>query len=271
MIPLAVPLIAATARTVGTRMLGNGIKYAGNVIKNNPKISSGLGLAGLYGAIGGGSEGIEEKQRLTDISKNVANSGKNTLPIVKIGSAGGKVTDMAFDKNTGNYWVGNTPLNVKDGSLQRFINTNQLSDNSLEVDKPTKDRVVEKSSNYVSPYEAGQGRSKSEVLAIQKMLNAETGANLVEDSKWGLKTQAAYEAYANRNASKNSAQDTQNAQLPTEGLAVTVAPKEVGFWERLFQDDRTPEQKAAEQQAIVDKILGGDSGNTGLAAAQYGR
>ena len=145
---------------------------------------------------------------------------------------------------------------IKEAATDPAINV------KLKADKPTKASVVKKSSNYVSPYEAGQGRSKSEVIAIQKQLGVEA------DGKWGPKTQAAYEAYANRNASKNSAQ---NAQLPTEGLAVTAAPKEVGFWERLFQDDRTPEQKAAEQQAIVDKILGGDSGNTGLAAAQYGR
>ena len=56
-----------------------------------------------------------------------------------------------------------------------------------------------------------------------------------------------------------------------------MAPKEVGFWEglsqffgKLFQDDRTPEQKAAEQQAVVDKILNVTSDNTGLAAAMYG-
>ena len=131
----------------------------------------------------------------------------------------------------------------------------------LKADKPTEVNVVKKSSNYVSPYEAGQDRSKSEVIAIQKQLGVKA------DGKWGPKTQAAYEAYANRNAEVPA----QSAQLPVEGLAATAAPKEVGFWERLFQDDRTPEQKAAEQQAVVDKILGGDSGNTGLAAAQYGR
>lgn len=112
-------------------------------------------------------------------------------------------------------------------------------------------------------------KKESWVMDLQKTINAETGANLVEDGKWGPKTEAAYKVYAGKiNDSKNSAQ---NAQLPVEGLAATAAPKEVGFWERLFQDDRTPEQKAAEQQAVVDKILGGDSGNTGLAAAQYGR
>ena len=120
------------------------------------------------------------------------------------------------------------------------------------------------------------------VMDLQKTINAETGANLVEDGKWGPKTEAAYKVYAGKiNDSKNSAQiiNYLNApldqlpvdQLPVEGLAATAAPKEVGFWERLFQDDRTPEQKAAEQQAVVDKILGGGSGNTGLAAAQYGR
>ena len=109
-------------------------------------------------------------------------------------------------------------------------------------------------------------------MDLQKKMNAEIGANLVEDGKLGPKTKAAYKVYEDKiNGSKNSAQSAPPAQLPDEGLAATVAPKEVGFWERLFQDDRTPEQKAAEQQAVVDRILGGDSGNTGLAAAQYGR
>ena len=110
-------------------------------------------------------------------------------------------------------------------------------------------------------------------MDLQKTINAETGANLVEDGIWGPKTaKAAYKVYADKiNGSKNSAQNAPLAQLPVEGLATTAAPKEVGFWERLFQDDRTPEQRAAEQQAVVDRILGGDSGNTGLAAAQYGR
>ena len=115
-------------------------------------------------------------------------------------------------------------------------------------------------------------KKESWVMDLQKTINAETGANLVEDGKWGPKTEAAYKVYAGKiNDSKNSARSASLDQLPVEGLAATAAPKEVGFWERLFQDDRTPEQKAAEQQAVVDKILGGDSGNTGLAAAQYGR
>jgi hypothetical protein len=134
----------------------------------------------------------------------------------------------------------------------------------LKADKPTEVNVVKKSSNYVSPYEAGQDRSKSEVIAIQKQLGVKA------DGKWGPKTQAAYEAYANRNA-EVPARSASLDQLPAEGLAATVAPKEVGFWERLFQDDRTPEQKAAEQQAVFDKILNATSDNTGLAAAQYGR
>ena len=116
-------------------------------------------------------------------------------------------------------------------------------------------------------------------MDLQKTINAETGANLVEDGKLGPKTKAAYKAYIDKiNDSKNSVQNAPLAQLPTEGLAATVAPKEVGFWEglsqfweRLFQDDRTPEQKAAEQQAVLDKILNVTSDNTGLAAAQYGR
>ena len=122
-------------------------------------------------------------------------------------------------------------------------------------------------------------KKDSWVMDLQKTINAETGANLVEDGKLGPKTKAAYKVYMDKiNDSKNSAQSAQNTQLPTEGLAATVAPKEVGFleglsqfWERLFQDDRTPEQKAAEQQAVVDKILNVTSDNTGLAAAQYGR
>ena len=110
------------------------------------------------------------------------------------------------------------------------------------------------------------------VMDLQKTINAETGANLVEDGKWGPKTEAAYKVYAGKiNDSKNSAQNAPLAQLPVEGLAATAAPKEVGFWERLFQDDRTPEQKAAEQQAVVDKIFGKSSDSMGLAAAQYGR
>ena len=122
-------------------------------------------------------------------------------------------------------------------------------------------------------------KKDSWVMDLQKTINAETGANLVEDGKLGPKTKAAYKVYMDKiNDNKNSAQSAQSAQLPTEGLAATVAPKEVGFWEglsqffgKLFQDDRTPEQKAAEQQAVVDSILGGGSGNTGLAATQYGR
>ena len=115
-------------------------------------------------------------------------------------------------------------------------------------------------------------KKESWVMDLQKTMNTEIGANLVEDGKLGPKTAAAFKVYAGKlSDSKNSAQNAPLAQLPIEGLAATAAPKEVGFWERLFQDDRTPEQKAAEQQAVVDKILGGDSGNTGLAAAQYGR
>ena len=98
-------------------------------------------------------------------------------------------------------------------------------------------------------------KKESWVMDLQKTINAETGANLVEDGKWGPKTEAAYKVYAGKiNDSKNSAQSAPPAQLPDEGLAATVAPKELGFWERLFQDDRTPEQKAAELQAAVDDI-----------------
>jgi hypothetical protein len=115
-------------------------------------------------------------------------------------------------------------------------------------------------------------KKESWVMDLQKTINAETGANLVEDGKWGPKTEAAYKVYAGKiNDSRNPAGSASLDQLPKEGLAATVAPKEVGFWERLLQDDRTPEQKAAEQQAVFDKILNATSDNTGLAAAQYGR
>lgn len=148
------------------------------------------------------------------------------------------------------------------------VNSKQQAGLSKAEDQTVTTRVVAKPSSMAGKKNMPM-KKESWVMDLQKTINAETGANLVEDGKWGPKTEAAYKVYAGKiNDSKNSAQ---NAQLPTEGLAATVAPKEVGFWERLFQDDRTPEQKAAEQQAVVDKILGGDSGNTGLAAAQYGR
>ena len=113
-------------------------------------------------------------------------------------------------------------------------------------------------------------RVGEDVGALQRQMN-EAGANLVVDNKWGPKTQAAWEAYKAKMEPDVPAWNSSLDQLPEEGLAATVAPKELGFWERLFHDDRTPEQKAAEQQAVVDKILGGASGTTGLAAAQYGR
>ncbi len=151
------------------------------------------------------------------------------------------------------------------------VNSKQQAGPSKAEDQTVTARVVAKPSSMAGKKNMPM-KKESWVMDLQKTINAETGANLVEDGKWGPKTEAAYKVYAGKiNDSKNSAQNAQNAQLPTEGLATTVAPKEVGFWERLFQDDRTPEQKAAEQQAVVDKILGGDSGNTGLAAAQYGR
>ena len=142
-----------------------------------------------------------------------------------------------------------------------------------EIGKTEKERISPKPDRKNKDTGSSMPMKKeSWVMDLQKTINAETGANLVEDGKLGPKTAAAFKVYAGKiNDSKNSAQNAPLAQLPDEGLAATVAPKEVGFWERLFQDDRTPEQKAAEQQAIVDKILGGDSGNTGLAAAQYGR
>ena len=214
------------------------------------------------------------------------NSGVNTVPRPSLKAAAptvrtfneNNVTPKTAPANTPTY---NTQEMLKAASYSNRFNglggatikeaaTAPAINVKSKADKPTKVNVVKKSSNYVSPYEAGQDRSKSEVIAIQKQLGVK------EDGKWGPKTQAAYEAYANRNAEVPAQRSDLDQEK--EGLAATVAPKEVGFleglsqfWERLFQDDRTPEQKAAEQQAVVDRILGGDSGNTGLAAAQYGR
>lgn len=151
------------------------------------------------------------------------------------------------------------------------VNSKQQAGPSKAENQTVTARVVAKPSSMASKKNMPM-KKESWVMDLQKTINAETGANLVEDGKWGPKTEAAYKVYAGKiNDSKNSARSASLDQLPVEGLAATAAPKEVGFWERLFQDDRTPEQKAAEQQAVVDKILGGDSGNTGLAAAQYGR
>jgi len=41
---------------------------------------------------------------------------KQQLPIVKI-----RGVPMAFDKSTGNYWLGNTPLNTNDGSMSMWL------------------------------------------------------------------------------------------------------------------------------------------------------
>ena len=190
-----------------------------------------------------------------------------------------------------------TPLKPKAGLAELVSNKppiniptvkDLVTDKSVKIIIPKVENQVVTPKVTANPSGSGTGKKStpmkkySGVMDIQKTINAETGANLVVDGKWGPKTEAAYKTYLDKiNDSKNSAQsaqNTQSAQLPTEGLAATVAPKEVGFleglsqfWEKLFQDDRTPEQKEAELQAEVDKILGGPSGNTGLAAAQYGR
>ena len=147
---------------------------------------------------------------------------------------------------------------IKEAATDPAINV------KLNADKPTKASVVKKSSNYVSPYEAGQGRDKSEVIAIQKQLGVKA------DGIWGDKTQAAYEAYANRNAEvpalrsdldqaqydDTQVRDARNDQSPyvpeKEGLA--------GWLERMMT--KTPEQEAADKaamQARVAQILGGDT------------
>lgn len=124
--------------------------------------------------------------------------------------------------------------------------------------------VVKGSNNYVSPYEAGQGRSKSEVIAMQKQLGVEA------DGKWGPKTQAAYEAYANRNAEVpawrsdlDQAQyddtqvwDARNDQPPyvpeKGGLA--------GWWSNVVKaaSNESQADKDAKMKAAIVSILGGD-------------
>ena len=165
-------------------------------------------------------------------------------------------------------------LVTEQGKTTPFINPAE----SVKIIIPSKGNQQVEPSKAENQGGSGTGKKSTPmkkepwVMDLQKTINAETGANLVEDGKWGPKTEAAYKVYAGKiNDSKNSAQNAPLAQLPVEGLAATAAPKEVGFWERLFQDDRTPEQKAAELQAAVDWISGATSGNTGLAAASYGR
>ena len=215
------------------------------------------------------------------------NSGINTVPKPSLKAAAPTVRTFNENNVTPKTAPANTPTyNIQEmlkaasysnrfdglgGATIKEAATAPATNVKSKADKPTEVNVVKKSSNYVSPYEAGQDRSKSEVIAIQKQLGVKA------DGKWGPKTQAAYEAYANRNA-EVPARSASLDQLPVEGLAATAVPKEVGFleglsqfWERLFQDDRTPEQKAAEQQAVFDKVLNAVSDNTGLAAAQYGR
>lgn len=190
------------------------------------------------------------------------------------------------------YQVKTTPFTKPKTKLADLVSNKAPIDIPTVKDLVTKQVEPSKVENRIiipkvtaEPSGSGTGKKRtpmkkdSWVMDLQKTINAETGANLVEDGKLGPKTKAAYKVYMDKiNDSKNSAQNTQNTQLPTEGLAATVAPKEVGFWEglsqffgKLFQDDRTPEQKAAEQQAVLDKILNVTSDNTGLAAAQYGR
>ena len=163
--------------------------------------------------------------------------------------------------------------------VTKQVNSNQQVEPNKVENKIIIPKVTAEPSGSGTGKKSTPMKKDSWVMDLQKTINAETGANLVEDGKLGPKTKAAYKAYIDKiNDSKNSAQNAPLAQLPTEGLAATVAPKEVGFWEgvsqfweKLFQDDRTPEQKAAEQQAVLDKILNVTSDNTGLAAAQYGR
>ena len=182
------------------------------------------------------------------------------------------------------YQVKTTPFTKPKTKLADLVS------NKAPIDIPTvKDLVTKVEPSKVEnriiipkviaePSGSGTGKKRtpmkkdSWVMDLQKTINAETGANLVEDGKLGPKTKAAYKVYMDKiSDSRNPAGSSSLDKLPVEGLAATAAPKEVSFWERLLQDDRTPEQKAAEQQAVLDKILNVTSDNTGLAAAQYGR
>jgi hypothetical protein len=202
-----------------------------------------------------------------------------------------KLNDEMYTYDPNKYQVKTTPFTKPKTGLAELVS------NKTPIDIPTVRDLVTKqvnSSQQVEPGKvenqvvtpkvtanpSGSGTGKkstpmkkeSWVMDLQKTINAETGANLVEDGKWGPKTEAAYKVYAGKiNDSRNPAGSASLDQLPKEGLAATVAPKEVGFWERLLQDDRTPEQKAAEQQAVLDSILNPTSDSLGLAAAQYGR
>ena len=202
-----------------------------------------------------------------------------------------KLNDRMYTYDPSKYQVKTTPFTKPKTGLAELVS------NKAPIDIPTVRDLVTKQVNSsqqaepskvenriiipkVTAEPSGSGAGKkstpmkkeSWVMDLQKTINTETGANLVEDGKWGPKTEAAYKVYAGKiNDSRNPAGSASLNQLPEEGLAATAAPKEVGFWERLLQDNRTPEQKAAEQQAVFDKILNATSDNTGLAAAQYGR
>jgi len=160
-----------------------------------------------------------------------------------------KLDDSMYTYDPSKYQVKTTPFTKPKTKLADLVS------NKAPIDIPTvRDLVIKQvnSNQQVEPSKvenriiipkviaepSGSGTGKkrtpmkkdSWVMDLQKTINAETGANLVEDGKWGPKTEAAYKVYAGKiNDSKNSAQNAPNAQLPTEGLAATVAPKEVGF------------------------------------------
>ena len=174
-----------------------------------------------------------------------------------------------------NYWANGIELTPS--QVTEWVTSNDPAAFMATVKAGAKSQpAIEEKSTSSKPKGKSKGTSSNisrvgeDVGALQRQMN-EAGANLVVDNKWGPKTQAAWEAYKAKMEPDVPARNSSLDQLPKEGLAATVAPKEVGFWEKLFQDNRTPEQKAAEQQAVLDSILNPVSDGLGLAAAQYGR
>ena len=76
----------------------------------------------------------------------VAQQAKQQLPIVKV-----RGVPMAFDKSTGNYWLGNTPLNTNDGSMSMWLKDQAGSTDYYNVDnsKPSVAKIKPRSKSAV--------------------------------------------------------------------------------------------------------------------------
>ena len=97
-------------------------------------------------------------------------------------------------------------------------------------------------------YEAAQGRSAEEIKELQKELGVTT------DGKWGPKTQAAYEAYANRN--KEAAAQEDYSKYPVWDSGGDQRADTSAYNEGLAAKAvRVP----SEQELMIAKILGGDT------------